>query len=206
MGPGGLSGSGPSLYPAVYTVRRAGLAGLTGVRSLAPCMAPLFLRSSVVVLSLVASAGCDTHQTPCTDNCPTLAGSYSLQDSEPLGECAFTPYLLPPTVSLEQSADRRHVTLTVIDPSTRLQVPLTGDVYAPGPGSSSGTVGSFRITTRTVRTVSASEDSIVTLDVTATGSVLEREGRRVLSATLNTQEELTQEGCLATLSVTGQGE
>lgn len=161
----------------------------------------------VVVLSLVALAGCDTHQTPCTDNCPNLSGMYSLQDTEPLGECSFSPYLLPPTVELKQAAnDLRHLTLTVIDPSTQLPVPLTGDVYAPGTGDAAGTLGSFRIATRTVRPATQAGDPVVTLDVTASGVVLERDGMRQLSATLNTQEALTQQGCLTTLSITGQGQ
>ena len=168
-------------------------------------MAPSF-RASTVLLALVASTGCNSTQAPCTEGCPNISGMYSLQDTTPLGECPFSPYLLPPTVQLEQSQDGRRVTLTVIDPSTQLEVPLTGDVYAPGPHDGAEAVGSFHIETRAARALSRNDDSLVTLDVSARGSVTLRDGRRMLSATLDTQDALSSESCLTTLSITGQGQ
>jgi hypothetical protein len=155
---------------------------------------------SAVLLALVAS-GCDTSQGPCSQNCPNIAGVYSIDNTVPTGECGFSPYLLAPSVEIQQGSQGRKMSFRVIDPTTQLEVPLSGDVYAPDKGG--GLIGSFRITSRTTRLASRTSEQLVTLDVTATGSVSLVEDRRVLSATLNTTDATSGRGCTATLSVTG---
>jgi hypothetical protein len=130
---------------------------------------------------------------------------YSVQNTTPLGACDFSPYLLGPTVQLLQSDDGRRATLDVIDPSTQLEMPLVGDVYAPGPEDDAELLGSFRLQARTVRAASASDERTLTLDVNASGTVSRRDGRRVLSATLSTLDAFSGKGCTVTISVTGEG-
>lgn len=156
-----------------------------------------------VVLLALASSGCGTEPVPCTKDCPDIAGAYAIENATLVGECPFSPYLLAPTVQILQSDSGRRVVLEVIDPSTRLQVPLTGEVFTPE--EDSAMLGSFRIDTRTVRAMSDSDERTVTLDVSASGSVFMHEGRRMLSATLTTLDATSGAGCIVTLSVTGNG-
>ncbi|ATB34629.1 hypothetical protein CYFUS_000036 [Cystobacter fuscus] len=161
-----------------------------------------FPGSSVVLLALVAS-GCDTSQAPCRETCPDISGVYSIESTTPAGECGFSPYLLPPSVRLEQTRDGRGVLFHVIDPTTQIEVPLSGDVYAPESGEE-GLLGSFRIDSRTTRLARSGSDQLVTLDVTVMGSVSQVEDRRVLTATVNTTDAASNQGCTATLSVMGE--
>lgn len=160
-----------------------------------------FPGSSVVLLALVAS-GCDTSQAPCSETCPDISGVYSIQNTTPTGECGFSPYLLPPSVRLEPTREGRGVLFHVIDPTTQLEVPLSGDVYTPGEGE--GLLGSFRIHGRTTRLARSGGDELVTLDVTVMGSVSQVEERRVLTATVNTTDARSGQGCTTTLSVMGE--
>lgn len=162
-----------------------------------------FAGSSVVLLALVAS-GCDTAQAPCNESCPDISGVYSIENTTPAGECGFSPYLLPPSVRLEQTRDGRGVLFHVIDPTTQLEVPLSGDVYAPTSEEGEGMLGSFRIDSRTTRLAHSGSDQLVTLDVTVMGSVSQVEDRRVLTATVNTTDAQSGQGCTATLSVMGE--
>ncbi|HEX8536711.1 MAG TPA: hypothetical protein VF664_04555 [Cystobacter sp.] len=162
-----------------------------------------FAGSSVVLLALVAS-GCDTSQAPCSGNCPDISGVYSIESTTPAGDCGFSPYLLPPSVRVEQTREGRGVLFHVIDPTTQLVVPLSGDVYAPAPGEDEGLLGSFRIDSRTTRLAHSGGDQLVTLDVAVMGSVSLVEDRRVLTATLNTTDAQSGQGCTATLSVMGE--
>ncbi|WP_143177856.1 hypothetical protein [Cystobacter ferrugineus] len=162
-----------------------------------------FPRSSVVLLALVAS-GCDTSQTPCSGSCPDISGVYSIETLTPAGECGFSPYLLAPSVQIEQTREGRKVVFHVIDPTTQLEVPLSGDVYGPAPGEGVGLLGSFRIDSRTTRLARSGSDQLVTLDVVVTGSVSQAGDRRVLTATMNTTDAMSGEGCTATLSVMGE--
>lgn len=159
-----------------------------------------------VVLLALASGGCGTDPVPCTDSCPDISGAYALENATSVGQCAFSPYLLAPTVRILQSDNGRRVVLEVIDPSTQLSVPLTGEVYLPDPAGDIEQLGSFRIDTRTVRAMSHSDERTVTLDVNASGSVFLRDGRRMLSATLTTMDATSGKGCTVTLSVTGHGD
>lgn len=158
-----------------------------------------------VVLLALASSGCGTDPVPCTNTCPDLSGAYALEDATSVGQCEFSPYLLAPTVQILQSDNGRRVVMEVIDPSTQLSVPLTGEVYLPDPVGDIEQLGSFRIDTRTVRAMSPSDERTVTLDVSASGAVFLREGRRLLSATLTTMDTTSGKGCTITLSVTGHG-
>ncbi|ATB29934.1 hypothetical protein [Melittangium boletus] len=157
---------------------------------------------SVLLLAL-AAGGCDNSQAPCTQGCPDISGVYSLEDSVPVGNCPFSPYLLAPSVELQQSSERRKVVLHVIDPTTQVEVPLSGDVYM---ASTSDMIGSFRIDTRTTRLANRTSEQTVTLDVLATGVVSLRDGHRVLSATLSTTDALSNQACTTTLTVTGQSQ
>jgi len=156
--------------------------------------------SSLLLLAL-AAGGCDNAQAPCTQGCPDISGVYSLEESVPVGDCPFSPYLLAPSVELQQSNERRKVTLGIIDPTTQVEVPLSGDVYM---ASSSDMIGSFRIDTRTTRLANRTSEQTVTLDVLATGTVSLREGRRVLSATLTTTDARSAQACTTTLTVLGE--
>ncbi len=158
-----------------------------------------------VLLLALTSSGCGADQEPCTRGCPNISGVYSIEHNTPMGECSFSPYLLGPTVQLLQSDNGRRVTLHIIDPSTQLEVPLTGDVYAPDPKDDPELLGSFLMTARTVRSATLSSNRTVTLDVNASGSVFLRDNRRVLSATLTTTEMGSSQSCEVTLSVMGEG-
>jgi hypothetical protein len=158
-----------------------------------------------VLLLALASSGCGADQEPCTDGCPDISGVYAIEHNTPVGECPFSPYLLGPTVQLLQSDNGRRVILNIIDPSTQLEVPLTGDVYAPGPKAEPEQLGSFQMNARTVRSASRSSERTVTLDVNATGSVFLRDNRRMLSATLTTTDLAASQSCAVTLSILGEG-
>jgi hypothetical protein len=158
-----------------------------------------------IVLLALASNGCGTEPVPCTQTCPDISGVYSIENTASVGECAFSPYLLAPTVQILQSDNGRRVILEVIDPSTELILPLTGEVYLPFTEDDPELLGSFRIDTRTVRALSESDDRTVTLDVSASGSVHLHEGRRKLTAALTTTDATSGQGCSVTLSVTGHG-
>lgn len=157
---------------------------------------------TAAVLALAAS-GCDTSQTPCNQSCPDISGVFSIEETTPSGACGFTPYLLAPSVRISQSHQGRQATMSLIDPTTQLEVPLSGDVYGPGPGTPE-MLGGFRIDSRTTRLARRDSDQLVTLTVTAAGSVSLVGGRRLLSVTLTTTDATSATGCTATLSVTGE--
>ncbi|QRK11087.1 hypothetical protein JQX13_14040 [Archangium violaceum] len=159
-----------------------------------------------VVFLALASSGCGTDPVPCDNTCPDISGVYSIENAAPVGQCSFSPYLLAPTVEILQTDNGRRVMLEVIDPSTQLEVPLVGDVFAPAPGDDLELLGSFRVDARTVRAAGPSDERTLTLDVSASGSVSVREGRRVLSATLMTMDAVSGKGCTHTLSITGLGD
>lgn len=158
--------------------------------------------ASAVLLALTAS-GCDTSQTPCNQSCPDISGVFSIEETTPTGNCGFSPYLLTPSVRIEQSRQGRQATLHLIDPTTELEVPLSGDVYGPGPGDSN-LLGSFRIDSRTTRLARRDSTELVTLTVSAAGTVSLVGGRRLLAATLTTTDAMSTSACTATLSVTGE--
>ncbi len=158
-----------------------------------------------VLLLALASGGCGADPEPCTDNCPDLSGVYAIEHNTPVGDCAFSPYLIGPTVQLLQNDNGRRVVLHIIDPALRMELELTGDVYAPGPGAEPELLGSFQMTARTVRSATDSDSRPVTLDVNASGTVSQRDERRVLSATLSTTDVASGQGCNVTLSFTGKG-
>jgi hypothetical protein len=157
---------------------------------------------SVLLLALAAS-GCSDVQGPCTQGCPDISGTYSVEDSVPTGDCPFSPYLIGPSMQLQQTDDKRRVSLQIIDPTTQVEVPLTGDVYLASSGQE---IGSFRVDTRTTRMATRTGEQTLTLDVLATGSVFLRDGRRVLTATLSTTDALSGPACTTTLTVTGQAQ
>jgi hypothetical protein len=163
-----------------------------------------------VVLLALASSGCGADPEPCISGCPDISGLYSVRNATPVGQCPFSPYLLAPTVRLQQLDDGRRAVFHVIDPSTNLEVPLTGDVYAPGPKDGPEVLGSFRMGSVVVRSTRASDERTRVLDLSASGSVSLHEGRRVLTATLSTlditNESNPERGCGITLSITGEGD
>ncbi|WP_309897623.1 hypothetical protein [Archangium sp.] len=163
-------------------------------------------RLSIPVLLLaLASGGCGANREPCTDNCPDLSGVYAIEHASPMGDCAFSPYLVGPTVQLLQNDNGRRAVLHIIDPALRMELELTGDVYAPGPKDDPEQLGSFQMTARTVRSATGSDSRSMTLDVSASGMVSRRDDRRVLSATLSTADVASSKGCTVTLSFTGRG-
>jgi hypothetical protein len=163
-----------------------------------------------VVLLALASSGCGTDPEPCSSGCPDISGLYSVKNATPVGQCPFSPYLLAPTVQLQQLDDGRRALFHVIDPSTGLEVPLTGNVYTRGPKEGPEVIGSFRIDSVVVRSTSASDERTRVLELSASGSVSLHEGRRVLTATLSTlditNESHPDRGCGMTLSITGEGD
>ncbi|REG30806.1 hypothetical protein ATI61_106276 [Archangium gephyra] len=163
-----------------------------------------------VVLLALASSGCGADPEPCISGCPDISGLYSVKNATPVGQCPFSPYLLAPTVQLQQLDDGRRAVFHVIDPATGLEVPLTGDVYAPGPKEGREVLGSFRIDSAVVRATSASDERTRVLELSASGSVSLHEGRRVLTATMSTlditNEPTPDRGCGITLSITGEGD
>jgi hypothetical protein len=163
-----------------------------------------------VVLLALASSGCNADPEPCIDGCPDISGLYSVKNATPVGQCPFSPYLLAPTVQLLQNDNGRRAVFHVIDPITRLEVPLMGDVYAPGPKDGPEVLGSFRIDSLVVRSTSRSDERTRVLDLSASGSVSLHEGRRVLTATLSTTDITTESnpdrGCSIKLSITGEGD
>jgi hypothetical protein len=164
-------------------------------------------RVSIPVLLLaLACGGCGANKEPCTDNCPDISGVYAIEHTTPVGECDFSPYLIGPTVQILQNDNGRGVVLHIIDPALQLEMPLTGDVYAPGPEDESELLGSFQMTSRTVRSASLSDSRSMTLDVSASGTVSRRGERRVLSATLSTTDMAGGKGCNVTLSFMGEGD
>ncbi|HZH77152.1 MAG TPA: hypothetical protein VEY88_14065 [Archangium sp.] len=158
-----------------------------------------------VLLLALASGGCGANPEPCTDNCPDLSGVYAIEHASPLGDCAFSPYLVGPTVQLLQNDNGRRAILHIIDPALRMELELTGDVYAPGPKDDPEQLGSFQMTARTVRSATGADSRSMTLDVSASGTVSLRDDRRVLSATLSTADVASSKGCTVTLSFTGKG-
>jgi hypothetical protein len=158
-----------------------------------------------VLLLALASGGCGANPEPCTDNCPDLSGIYAIEQNTPVGDCDFSPYLVGPTVQLLQNDNGRRAVLHIIDPALRMELELTGDVYAPGPGEGPERLGSFQMTARTVRSASQTDSRSVTLDVSASGTVSLRDERRVLSATLSTTDVAASKTCNVTLSFTGTG-
>ncbi|WP_152622335.1 hypothetical protein [Archangium violaceum] len=133
-----------------------------------------------------------------------------MKTATPMGQCPFRPYLLAPTVQLQQMDDGRRAMFHVIDPSTGLELPLVGDVYARGRKEGPEVLGSFLIDSVVVRSTSASDGGTRVLELSASGSVSLRQGRRVLTATLNTiditNESSPDRGCVNTLSITGEGD
>ncbi|MCY1083595.1 hypothetical protein [Archangium lansingense] len=163
-----------------------------------------------VVLLALASSGCGADPEPCIDGCPDISGVYSVKSATPMGQCPFSPYLLAPTVQLQQTDEGRRALFHVIDPTTQLEVPLAGDVYAPGPKDGSEVLGSFRIDSFVVRSTNQSDERSRLLNLSASGAVSLHEGRRVLTATLSTTditaESNSDRGCSITLSITGEGD
>ena len=163
-----------------------------------------------VVLLALASSGCGADLEPCISGCPDISGMYSVKTATPMGQCPFSPYLLAPTVQLQQLDDGRRAMLHVIDPSTGLELPLMGDVYARGRKEGPEVLGSFQIDSVVVRSTSASDGRTRVLELSASGSVSRRQGRRVLTATLNTiditNESSPDRGCVNTLAITGEGD
>ena len=163
-----------------------------------------------VVLLALASSGCGADPEPCINGCPDISGLYSVKNATPVGQCPFSPYVPAPTVQLQQVDDGRRAVFHVIDPATKLQVPLTGDVYAPGPKDGPEVLGSFRADSVVVRSTSPSDERMRTLNLNVSGSVSLHEGRRVLTATLSTtditNESTPDRGCGMTLSITGEGD
>ena len=157
------------------------------------------------LLLVLAASGCDTAQGPCYQSCPDISGMYAIDNTVPVGECGFSPYLLSPSVRIEQGSMGRQATFYVIDPTTQLEVALSGDVYGPT-STGTGELGSFRIDSRTTRLAQRTSSETVTLEVVVTGSVSRVSGRRMLTATLNTTDLTNSQGCTTTLSVTGQGQ
>ena len=163
-----------------------------------------------VVLLALASSGCGADPEPCISGCPDLSGLYSVKNATPVGQCPFSPYLLAPTVQLQQLDDGRRIVFHAIDPATGLEVPLTGDVYTRGPKEGPEVLGSFQSGSVVVRSTSASDERTRVLELSASGSVSRHEGRRVLTATVSTRditnESTPDRGCGITLSITGEGD
>ena len=116
------------------------------------------------------------------------------------------PYRVPGSCGLPVPG----LAVRLTDPSTGLELPLIGDVYARGRKEGPEVLGSFLIDSVVVRSTGASDGGTRVLELSASGSVSLRQGRRVLTATLNTiditNESSPDRGCVNTLSITGEGD
>lgn len=130
-------------------------------------------------------AACGRGPAPCTQDCPDLAGRYALAASLPAGACPFVPYLLGPTVLLEQPPERSSVTARIIDPVSQLELALSGPVFSPGPRDGQSAVGSFSASAQVIRPADENRE-LVTLEVVFSGSAYRVADSVRLSADLTT--------------------
>lgn len=149
-------------------------------------------------------AGCGSGQRVCDGNCPDVSGSFSLLQTMPMGECAFASYVPPPTLTLTQSDDGRHVSTQLIDPINQLLVSMVGNVLAP---DASDKHGNFRIETQLLRQASRTDSRLYSLEVIFTGSVARTDGGgATLSSTLTEVQQQPGDGagCTITISLPGR--
>ena len=148
-----------------------------------------------LLLTSVAAAGCGPSTSACDGSCPSIAGTYAVTTSSLVGSCGFTPWLLGPTVTLQQSAGSGTVTFDVIDPVEQLEVPLSALVRVPNDG---GSVADVQGLLRTQRE-SMAKGPIVELQLLFDGAISQTGSRRVLSGTLDTEDVLA-DGCVTAIT------
>ena len=158
---------------------------------------------AAAAMAIVLLLGCGSEKRLCDGNCPDVSGTFSLLSPQPLGSCGFASYLPPPTLTLTQSDGGRHVTTQLIDPTNQLLVSFEGNVFAPD-GSSNR--GSFEIQTQVLRKTSESDQRLVTLQLTLTGSVTRTADSATLSSILmQVQQQPTEgAGCAVTIPLSGR--
>lgn len=154
---------------------------------------------------LAVLVACGPTAAVCDVDCPAIAGTYRIISQTTLGACPFTPYLLGPTLALEQSPDGRRVSAQVIDPVQQLPVLLAGEVFRPR-GDDPEVIGSFRMFASTRRAPSPGEQGLVALDVTLTGTVATDDEGRHVTGSLTTFQigDADDDGCQVTFGFTGR--
>lgn len=147
--------------------------------------------------------GCGSGQQLCDAHCPDVSGSFSLLETQPMGECRFASYVPPPTLTLTQSDGGRHVATELIDPVNQLFVSFEGDVLVP---DGSGDRGRFQIQTTLLRQATRNDPRLLTLDVFLSGTVSRTDGGATLSSTLIEvqREPVDGAGCTITIPLPGR--
>jgi len=151
----------------------------------------------LVVLAL-ASAGCQAPSVACDGSCPAIAGTYAVTSSTLSGTCGFTPWLLEPTLTLQQATGSGTVTFDVVDPVEQLSVPVTAEVRVPVNGGSVADIAGFLRAVRSAQTMGP----IVELQLTFNGVVVQQGTTRTLSGSLSTRD-VQGDGCIVEISFEG---
>ncbi|HEY3447171.1 MAG TPA: hypothetical protein VGK67_12440 [Myxococcales bacterium] len=136
--------------------------------------------------TVLGAASCSDTQT-CDGSCPNVADDYAVQSSTLSGDCGFTPWLVPPTVTLAQEAKAGRVTIELIDPVNQVPVRLAADLFVPGPDEDTDAVAVLRGFQRAVRQAVSSQGGLEELQLFFSGSVSESGGWRTLQLTLQTR-------------------
>jgi hypothetical protein len=163
------------------------------------------VRAALALAVVGWTAGCGQRVETCAENCPRLAGQYAIEDSTLQGACAFTPYVVAPTLTLTQPGQGAQLSAELLDPVNRVPVQLTGRVLRGEEGATEEE-GSFHLTARVVRQASSGADQLVTLDLNLTGTVLRDRGQHRLNAQLGMiqLDGGDGQGCQVTLTVIGR--
>ncbi|MGA9523478.1 MAG: hypothetical protein WBV82_18590 [Myxococcaceae bacterium] len=176
--------------------------GLQSVRTVRPMQR--WSRTWVSVAGALALSACAENQA-CEAGCPDVSGAYSLTTSTASGQCAFEPYLLPPTIKLEQTGGSGQVATTLIDPVQQLELAISGTLFTHADTDDPALIASFRSLTQPTRQPTANTTDLTRFEVLLTGSVFEGNGARHVSGQL-IQTELEgagQTGCSVSQSFTG---
>jgi hypothetical protein len=148
----------------------------------------------------VLAAGC-TESSVCIGKCPDISDSYAVQVQTTSGVCDFTPWLVPPTITVTQTPQGDRVSIPIIDPVNQLTVTLLADVRIPTNG---GSVAIFEGLQEAARQSVLGSGVLLDLEADFSGRVYVSNGRRFLDFTLLTWP-VTDGGCTVSQFLTAQG-
>jgi hypothetical protein len=154
---------------------------------------------AAAVAATVAASACGG-SAACDGNCPAVADDYAVQTSTLDQACGFTPWLVPPTLTLAQTSAGNRVTLSVIDPANQVSVGLLADLRVPDSGQA---IAVFEGLLRTQRQSSLGSADLLTVQIVLDGSITISEGRRFLELALLSWQ--LEEACVSTQVVTAMG-
>lgn len=139
-----------------------------------------------VLITFVAN-GCGKLPDKCDSTCKDVSGTYTVDSSLSQGQCDFTPYTLPPAITLTATSVKT-MTTQVIDQVNRGMTTLSGTIYKKASSDPSGTLVSFSVQAQTSRLATAGSSKTVNLVITMSGSVVNdtKSGNWVVSGTLTT--------------------